>query len=183
MRRMRRVLRHPFTSVSLLLCAAVCVLWVRSYAHADEARHIKGPRITLLRSSCGTLLFSQQRWTWNWNWDEGLGFRLDGKADSNFDWARRFGCTLSDFGVFWVGDNNSRQRYYDDGARESIAVLVVPHWAVAAVTLVLPVGTLVHVMRRRRRASGRLCQRCGYDLRAHSAGDRCPECGTAVTGA
>jgi hypothetical protein len=30
-----------------------------------------------------------------------------------------------------------------------------------------------------RREQGR-CLKCGYDLRAHRAGDRCPECGTTA---
>src|SRR5688500_19857163 len=36
---MRRVLRHFFTAcsaLSLLLCVAVCVLWVRSYGYSDD---------------------------------------------------------------------------------------------------------------------------------------------------
>jgi hypothetical protein len=37
---MRRLARHLFTlcsAVSLLLCVAACVLWVRSYAASDDA--------------------------------------------------------------------------------------------------------------------------------------------------
>jgi hypothetical protein len=47
---MRRLLRHLFTlssTVSLLLCVAVCVLWVRSYFRADWAPLI--PRVNRVR--------------------------------------------------------------------------------------------------------------------------------------
>jgi len=33
---------------------------------------------------------------------------------------------------------------------------------------------------RQFRISNNLCLHCGYDLRAHKPGDRCPECGTSV---
>ena len=55
----------------------------------------------------------------------------------------------------------------------------VPYWVVAAVFAVLPAVAALRSLqayRRRRRAAGGLCARCGYDLRASA--DRCPECGS-----
>ena len=52
--------------------------------------------------------------------------------------------------------------------------------------LLLTIGILgllsVPILRRRRhkRAARGLCQSCGYDLRVHRAGDKCPECGTPI---
>jgi hypothetical protein len=56
---------------------------------------------------------------------------------------------------------------------------IVPYWALAAATGALPALWVPHAVRRvYRRRKGR-CVRCGYDLRA--SGDRCPECGAAIT--
>jgi hypothetical protein len=58
----------------------------------------------------------------------------------------------------------------------------IPYIWVALLTAVAPgywLGTRRSARRRRRLARG-LCIKCGYDLRAHRAGQRCPECGTPV---
>jgi hypothetical protein len=39
MRPLRRRLLNLLTALSLVLCAAVCVLWVRSYFVGDTVRH------------------------------------------------------------------------------------------------------------------------------------------------
>ena len=58
----RRLLRYSFnllTALSLLLCAAVCVLWVRSIGHVGEI-HLVRPPYTIAASGidgvCGILL-------------------------------------------------------------------------------------------------------------------------------
>ena len=60
-------------------------------------------------------------------------------------------------------------------------VITLPLWP-APVVLALPGVAVFSVMgwrgvRRRRRGRRGLCLDCGYDLRAHAAGQRCPECG------
>lgn len=58
--------------------------------------------------------------------------------------------------------------------------VVVPLWAIvllSGIPLVLPV---VRAERSRCRIRRGMCVRCGYDLRAHKPGDKCPECGTPV---
>jgi hypothetical protein len=60
-----------------------------------------------------------------------------------------------------------------DGRRYSFTF--VPHWFFALVLAVVPLRRLYRAGRRARRATGGLCPRCGYDIRATPA--RCPECG------
>jgi hypothetical protein len=54
--------------------------------------------------------------------------------------------------------------------------VVVPYWALAVPTAVMPARSVWRWWRRRRKTaqSGR-CPACGYDLRATP--ERCPECG------
>ena len=60
----------------------------------------------------------------------------------------------------------------------------LPYWAVAVAGLVLPAARATPIVivtkRKRRRIALGLCIHCGYDLRAHGPGQRCPECGTPV---
>jgi hypothetical protein len=55
-------------------------------------------------------------------------------------------------------------------------------WALLALAAAIPiVGILLFSpskQRRDYRMRHQLCVKCGYDLRAHKPGDRCPECGT-----
>jgi hypothetical protein len=65
--------------------------------------------------------------------------------------------------------------FIDYGNSQLRRALYVPHWAVVALSAVLPIVWSVRRVRRRRRSEGPLCRTCGYDLRATP--DRCPECG------
>jgi hypothetical protein len=54
-----------------------------------------------------------------------------------------------------------------------------PHWAVVALSSVIPLWQLSSLFRRyRMRRRKGYCADCGYDLRASSG--RCPECGRAI---
>ena len=56
-------------------------------------------------------------------------------------------------------------------------LLRLRHGFPALVFAILPAIKTRSLLRTRRRNRAGLCPRCGYDLRAHRGGDRCPECG------
>jgi hypothetical protein len=63
----------------------------------------------------------------------------------------------------------------------------IPYWMPAMGSgLCTVLLTLLHVRRWRRKfpadAAARPCLRCRYDLRAHHAGEKCPECGLPLEG-
>ena len=61
------------------------------------------------------------------------------------------------------------------------AEFTIAYWLLLPIALILPTIAFARYRRRRRRETNNLCPTCGYDLRAHNAGDRCPECGRVVT--
>lgn len=53
--------------------------------------------------------------------------------------------------------------------------------AVAISTFLIP-ATVAGMLTRKSAAGDLTCKKCGYDLRAHQAGQRCPECGAEIQG-
>jgi hypothetical protein len=61
--------------------------------------------------------------------------------------------------------------------------LLAPLWAWSIPWTFLPIIYWTFIRKRRRiatRIAQGLCLVCGYDLRSHSPGQRCPECGTEI---
>ena len=56
----------------------------------------------------------------------------------------------------------------------------IPLWFPTLLFLILPAVWLRRFRSERRKQREGLCRQCGYDLRAHSPGQVCPECGTTV---
>lgn len=158
MRRLARLLLMLVWSASLLLCVALCVLWVRSYGALpntpggrDSFNVTRTEPLYWFISSHGYLTLCRQEGK---NWDKHplkehdvLGVRFGG------GWG-------PDGSLLWNLD--------------------LPYWMLATVTA-LPVPLGLRQLRRRRRAARfrrlGLCPSCGYDLRATPG--RCPECGAA----
>lgn len=79
----------------------------------------------------------------------------------------------------WTSTSGSEVPRFD-AALVSVAFSPWLGAVLAAVPLAWAVGGW---WRRRRRPEAGKCGRCGYDLRAHVAGQRCPECGTVIEAA
>ena len=175
----RPVRRRLFTlasAVSLLLCVAVCVLWVRSWSYweAWQVQSRSGALYTL--SSCRGALYVA------------VADRRRPGARVATEYMRvpqdRYKIQPPSEGAF-LGFGLDRQHYgavqYATGPASPMSVtsLAVPNWSVMALAALAPALRLRRLLRRPR-PLGR-CPRCGYDLRASPG--RCPECGTAVQSA
>jgi hypothetical protein len=163
------MLRRLFTilsALSLLLCVAVCLLWVRSYWVNDSfacATAVGGSRA--VGSNSGHLVLMRQSLT------AGSTARVTTPTGYRSAAAGRDGGSMRPSWSF-LGFRYTGLRFFGVVAE----ALEVPYWAVALPTAAFPL-TLLYVrrfrhMRRRRLA---LCPSCGYDLRATPG--RCPECG------
>jgi hypothetical protein len=183
---MRRVARHVFTilsALSLLLCVATCVLWVRSYWRCDQ---LSAFIVKERRQFCGCTSLS----TWGFVQVEVFhnhgAVHYNGPMHEGFNWG--CGSVEADntpWDTIWerlrlgfqyehdLGDaNNPRRRveYWRYWLR-------APDWLIALILGFTPTFRIWKMMCRRERVVAGRCPVCGYDLRASP--ERCPECGTA----
>ena len=199
--------RHLFAAlsiVSLALCAATAVLWVRSYWIADE------------------FIAPHGNWSVATGWTRGMFFRhsigplppapayllraappappASGHFQVPASPMRRGRRALGDPGIRHEGGALGFWWFISDGGISAAPMpagpalppggsygmarfppmrqYIVPFWAAAILFSVLPSAWLArrrHSSQCRLRSEGR-CIRCGYDLRATPT--RCPECGT-----
>jgi hypothetical protein len=63
-------------------------------------------------------------------------------------------------------------------ATDNFWILGVPYWFLALLTAAIPARWVWLRARARRRRRSNCCPACGYDLRAST--ERCPECGTMI---
>jgi hypothetical protein len=170
-------LLNVLAGVSLALCVATGVLWIRSYRGTDFLVHTStdNQRQFSTSSSFGVFRFGV---TQNPN-----GFAiLDSWALQSQQLQRHWAYereTLANrqwsmAGVsFFAGD-------LEMATEHSIPfhTIIVPHFWLFLCFAMTPAFWTLHIARQRRREgriAKRLCSHCGYDLRATP--DRCPECG------
>ena len=187
MKRFHRFILNAVTALSLLLCAGVVLLWVRSYWREDcvERVHAVYPQISeidanvvgrlsdiSLTSSKGRLwVFIESGYTTSWA--EQLDFL-------RWDWFRWKDLQTQPEDTSWhrvgLAWNHTRGVDTRNGIRNDTRFIAMPHWLPALVLFLLPLLRLIRYRRRRSLALAGHCIKCGYDLRATP--DRCPECGT-----
>ena len=195
---MKRRLFNFAAAASLVLCLATLGMWLRSYWVGDElrrdaysvtsgtARHAAlefhsgagGFAATLMLNSNGdpALIRTPAQLVppgsaWSWRADDKAMYpalRWAQPASAVRLWSRAgFGFAVSP----------RRQSGYF--AMQASSVLL-PDWAIAAATAMLPLAWLLARQRRLWKESRiGCCERCGYNLTGNASGV-CPECGTPV---
>jgi hypothetical protein len=167
---MTRRLLNLLTALSLLVCVAACVLWVRSRFAADcyltdrlGALSADGSVVLLWGHGAGLQIDPEER-----------GFRTWPLPDAGFGLAMRFGP-----GGMRGWDVGGLAYYHAAPARGWTQRLSFPSLSLAILFALSPLAWAVRKVIRQQRPRGhRLCRSCGYDLRATP--DRCPECGSPV---
>jgi hypothetical protein len=179
--RFLRALATAATLLSLVLCLAICALWLRSHFARDSAwvflpwpADSRSPRYLKLDadSGGGQLEVAWRVWTAahreqvrQHNELAGADFYHRSFPDVPTRYSRSIPpTTWNTFGFKWYS-----------GPTHTAAC--APYWLLALLTALPPAARAATRARRRRRIRSGRCPTCGYDLRATP--DRCPECGTA----
>ena len=167
---MKRRLLNFVTALSLLLCVAVCVLWVRSYWTMDIVHLRTHDRFYFVSTYRGTL------WAGAW-------LRSEHDPETLNSGHQVYAASMYD--AIWRKYRQADHRHVlgfhylspPPGGLVSARVLVIPAACPLALAAGIPAAWLVSRLRRGRRRRAGLCAACGYDLRATPA--CCPECGKA----
>ena len=197
---MTRRLLNLLTVLSLLMCVAVCVLWVRSYRGCAPSSHdhLLGRSWWLLSFNGWFMLDNTPAVDRAWRDQAAWLAEAQTQAELNGRWIREFPAR-PDKPRHPYGPNESSRDATGAGARAEVETSapappirpqptvplhgtrrLVPHAIPAAIAVILPAIHLVgryRAQRRQRRQSLCQCPACGYDLRATP--DMCPECGQA----
>jgi hypothetical protein len=199
---MRRLARHLFTlcsAVSLLLCVAVCAVWVRSHGvgqrlrweeTVDEAAREQAVELEMTAGRFAA------RWTYHADPDVSPprgGFTLTTRpvvtTTTRPVQSRSMGfqATAATWNTVeerdWSGGGLAfawldTRRADDLKRRKRSATFEARAGYLVGFTLLLPMVWAIARARRARRHRQGCCPACGYDLRATP--ERCPECGAAA---
>ena len=167
---MRRRLFNLVAALSLLLCVAACVLWVRGYFRGDRVGYrwaepgTGAQRDVSLACMAGQFSLTRSRVDL-----PGLSVEPGWHFEPRY---ARPGYDM-DGGVFGIEHRtvNAPGRWLSE--------IRVPIWTAALALAVPPALAARNRRRDKLRAAAGRCAACGYDLRASL--ERCPECGTVVT--
>jgi hypothetical protein len=194
-------------ALSLVLCVALLMLWVRSYGSGEMLRYgkvfapgrpLKVRTITFTSAAGRIELAVAKEHIYLENYSapsEGISYwHEDSPQPSTYQlkmgWQREF----LGFGILkdWENRPSITTLVYvitgipygvpmkPLGWTESLYRFWLPHWAFVILAAALPLLRSFRWNQRRRRRARGLCVVCGYDLRG--SGEKCPECGEVVLG-
>ena len=198
---MKRLVRYIFnglTVLSLLLCVATAVLWVRSYWRWDEVA--VGRQFPIPKSVSNPSKADERSVTWASGSRFGRCYLL--RMQNDFRYLSvigypRYWASIQRFGDEagadepYLSDNEFEFRPKTSAGHAGFSLesnrqfadhyfsIMVPHWFLAMIFGVGPVAWLAGAYTNHTRLVRNLCPFCGYDLRATP--DRCPECGNVPT--
>lgn len=175
-----------FAATSLVFCATIVTMWVRTCSEIDEVQDTSDANRYIVTVGGGQFVvsattydpfrqvtqgWSVRRWTGGHQVEEQLLWNRSIIAQNT---ARR-----PLFGFWWQRMPLATPPAPSIQAPASVFLLIGPLWLVAllfTVPAMLWLPSYLRWRKARARTLGGRCASCGYDLRA-SAG-RCPECGT-----
>jgi hypothetical protein len=172
---------------SVVLCIAVCLLWVRSYRVMDDVYYAAWEPPTQpapeyhrrtyhgLRTDPGGVVAYRRADSVGGGPFSNLGIFERNGQDGVYHHVEPLGPDGRPFPPI----NTMTLDIFPDGNFPDQRVRI-PDWVLIAITLLLPCGWVASAIKRKRTKTAGLCPACGYDLRATP--DRCPECGTAAGG-
>jgi hypothetical protein len=175
---MRRRFFNFCSGLSLPLCLAICVLWIRSYWRMDQVNWLRPGCLASIATSQGYVRaaslpvdYSHRPDFWyEWGHNEYFdSFTFDHDLE-------RQRLEPGDKHIVWQHGRIEWYSMRDVRTGKLYFEIIFPFWAMAAFTAVLPFWRMMMRWSHSRR-SKRIghCVSCGYDLRATP--DRCPECG------
>jgi hypothetical protein len=183
---MKRPIFNFFAAISLAICIAVALAWVRSSVRFDRVR------LTSVKQVAGYTKF--EYWSGAlypgvivFHRDHGVRWPAKGGMISTvplgieikYDHLNRPGVRFHHkTGLLYFGFD-VRSYSVSTGEQSTVTDVCVPFWLFAMLSAALPAiwyRRFRRDRRRRFRLSHGLCVFCGYDIR--STGSRCPECGT-----
>jgi hypothetical protein len=182
------MLRRLFTilsALSLLLCVATAVLWVRSLRRVDQVACVGASEDAYIRTVSawtlnGKLVVTNRKEVLV---GEDLPASFTVAAESRVlspDGAGLIEQSLEMTGFHFAGFGwhpvDEEAHYRLAGFKETGGDVTVPFWFLAAAFAVAPLCWLRRRQARRVRGG---CLKCGYDLRATPS--RCPECGAVAS--
>ena len=171
----KRRLLNLLAAVSLVLCSASVLLWIRcTHKWGVVSWQRPGGVAYVAVSARGELFLARAQLS---ETDAPVGFlcRWDNNAalgdQDDPSPATRIGLKTTPTSVprQWKPDGYGSERV-------PARCVYLPYWFLTALFVAVPVWTFVRWLRSRVRRRPGHCEKCGYDLRATP--DRCPECGT-----
>jgi hypothetical protein len=164
-----RILRNALTLLSLLLCIASVVFWIRSRHVTHSVALTSLPIQWSLSTSSGTVSLVRSK-----SWYEPDDLKKGITPTHHERSLLGFGTKQSEQPDKWVNHSGTRTIGYTTVIRTYYA----PLWFCVIVFSILPLLQYPRLLRRFYRRKHGLCPDCGYDLRASP--DNCPECGKTV---
>jgi len=162
-RRLLPILANALTVLSLLVCLATVLLWVRAKPMADLLVYYSGRAGHTFMAYRDGMEYLQ----WPEDVDDPKTWLGDNRPSHSLGWH---------YQKTYAGQGGSGFTYVHRSASGDFNI-GLPYWFICLITALAPAARLTSRLRRKRPPPG-LCPKCHYDLRATA--DRCPECGTVT---